>query len=37
MNDLLFKNPETQEWNIMFEDYRDTLYPVGPVILSSDE
>lgn len=37
MNDLLFKNPETQEWNSMFEDYRDVLYPVGSVILSADD
>lgn len=37
MNDLLFKNPATQEWDSMFEDYRDTLYPIGSVILSADD
>ena len=37
MNDLLFKNPDTQEWDSMFEDYRDTLYPVGSVILSAND
>lgn len=37
MNDLLFKNPDTQEWDSMFEDYRDTLYPIGSVILSAND
>lgn len=37
MTDLLFKNPNTLEWNSMFEDYRDTLYPVGSVIFSASD
>lgn len=37
MTDLLFKNPNTLEWDSMFEDYRDTLYPVGSVILSAND
>lgn len=37
MTDLLFKNPNTLEWDSMFEDYRDTLYPVGSVILSVND
>lgn len=37
MTDLMFKNPDTQEWDSMFEDYRDVLYPVGSVIFSAND